>query len=71
MYQKLKTQTLEGNIYRTLNRELQSKAVQQEIKTQFPKPDIHRRNTGYAIDEIIKTQPFTNSNIALQMNELY
>lgn len=68
--QKLKTQTLEGNIYRTLNRELQSKAVQQEIKTQFPKPDIHRRNTGYAIDEIIKTQPFTNSNIALNLCKL-
>ena len=60
--------SLENSIYATLLHELSSKENQQEIVKEFPKPSIHRRNTGYAIDELFNTNAFTdteeNINIA-------
>ena len=67
---KLKLDNLEGRIYRHLNQELKSESVQDEIRSQFPEKEIHRRNTGYAIDEIIKTEPFSDSNIQLNLCKL-
>ena len=68
--EKLKLEGLEGNIYRALHNELQSKSVQNDIIKEFPKAKIHRRNTGYAIDEIIKTNPFSDSDIPLNVCKL-
>ncbi|NCQ56730.1 MAG: FAD-binding oxidoreductase, partial [Flavobacteriales bacterium] len=48
--------SLEGHIYKTIYEELSPKDVQQHIQENFPKPEIHRRNTGYAIDELIKSE---------------
>lgn len=59
---KLKLQTLEGDIYRTVFNALKSEEVQKQIFDNFPKPEIHRRNTGYAIDELIKTKVFNTSS---------
>ncbi|UGU16183.1 FAD-binding protein [Sinomicrobium kalidii] len=56
--EKLELDTLEGNIYRKLNEKLSSEEVRQNIKEAYPKPEIHRRNNGYALDEIIKLKPF-------------
>lgn len=56
--EKLELGTLEGNIYRKLNEKLSSEEVRQNIKEAYPKPEIHRRNNGYALDEIIKLKPF-------------
>ncbi|MBF8150678.1 FAD-binding protein [Winogradskyella sp. F6397] len=58
---KLKLDTLEGTIYNTIYNELKSERVQNQIKEAFPKPDIHRRNTGYAIDELIKSDVLSTS----------
>ncbi|WP_088322808.1 FAD-binding and (Fe-S)-binding domain-containing protein [Polaribacter tangerinus] len=55
---KTTQKTLEGNIYKTIYEELLSKKVQNEIKNEFPKEAIHRRNTGYAIDEFLKSDLF-------------
>ncbi|MDN3493578.1 FAD-binding and (Fe-S)-binding domain-containing protein [Winogradskyella bathintestinalis] len=60
---KIKLTTLEGTIYKTIYKALQPKSVQQQIKENFPKPTIHRRNTGYAIDELIKSDVFLTSNL--------
>ena len=38
--------------------ELSSEENQQEIKAQFPKETIHRRNTGYAVDEFLTSDLF-------------
>ncbi|MCB0445273.1 MAG: FAD-binding oxidoreductase, partial [Gelidibacter sp.] len=69
-YKKTKLKTLEGHIYQTIHKELESKTVQNEIKINFPKPEIHRRNTGYAIDELIKSDVFLNSNEPFNMCKL-
>lgn len=60
--QKTQLASLEGHIYKTIFKELESEAVQQQIVSQFPKPEIHRRNTGYAIDELIQTNVFSDAS---------
>lgn len=67
---KRKLQTLEGGIYNAIYTELHTEAVQNEIVSQFPKMEIHRRNTGYAIDELIKTEVFTESNTPFNICKL-
>ncbi len=58
--------TLEGKIYKSIYTELVKESTQKEIKKQFPKPEIHRRCTGYAVDEFLTcdlfggTEPFIN-----------
>ncbi len=53
--------TLEGHIYKTIYNELEPETVQNNIKEEFPKPEIHRRNTGYAIDELLKSNIFSDT----------
>jgi FAD/FMN-containing dehydrogenase/Fe-S oxidoreductase len=55
---KTSLNTLEGTIYRELFNELQNKGIQQNIKEEFPKDSIHRRNTGYAVDELLHSSLF-------------
>lgn len=55
-HHKMQLESMEGEIYRKLYEELQPAAVRQEIERGFPKPEIHRRNTGYAVDELIKAE---------------
>lgn len=50
--------SLEGKIYKELYEELNSPSIQKEIKKEFPKAEIHRRNTGYAVDSLIETSVF-------------
>ncbi|NVK07822.1 MAG: FAD-binding protein [Tenacibaculum sp.] len=56
--QKKIENSLEGNIYRAIYTELSQEAIQQEIKKEFPKESIHRRNTGYAVDELLTSDLF-------------
>jgi FAD/FMN-containing dehydrogenase/Fe-S oxidoreductase len=51
--EKCKLDSLEGDIYRGTKQLLSNSDVQTEIRNQFPKPEIPRRNTGYAIDLLI------------------
>ncbi|MFD1613693.1 FAD-binding and (Fe-S)-binding domain-containing protein [Gelatiniphilus marinus] len=62
--------SLEGHIYKTIYNELESETVQNNIKENFPKPEIHRRNTGYAIDELLKTNIFSDSKENFNMCKL-
>jgi len=55
---KMDTPNLEGTIYKQVYSELQSKEVQRNIKKEFPKESIHRRNTGYAVDELLHSNLF-------------
>ncbi len=56
--EKTKIDSLEGKIYNSIFEELSIKDQQEEIKNEFPKPKIHRRNTGYAVDEFLKSDLF-------------
>ncbi|WP_408611490.1 FAD-binding and (Fe-S)-binding domain-containing protein [Flavivirga abyssicola] len=67
---KTKEQSLEGHIYKTIHSELISETAQKTIVDHFPNPDIHRRNTGYAIDELIKSEVFTDTSEKFNMCKL-
>lgn len=68
--EKITKDSLEGRIYKSIYSELLSESVQKNIIENFPKPEIHRRNTGYAIDELIKSEVFSGSDISFNMCEL-
>ena len=59
---KTKEGSFEGIIYKTLYSELSSEETRAEIKRQFPKPEIHRRNTGYAVDSVIDSEVFDETS---------
>jgi FAD/FMN-containing dehydrogenase/Fe-S oxidoreductase len=50
---------LEGNIYKTIRGLLGDYTTQLEIRKEFPKKTVERRNTGYAVDLLLDTAPFT------------
>lgn len=56
---KTKSETLEGQLYRHIFEKLSNAETRQEIRREFPKPGIHRRNTGYAVDVLLDGKPFT------------
>lgn len=51
--------TLEDRIYVQCFDVLSNPENQESIRSEFPKFSIERRNTGYAIDELLDTQAFT------------
>jgi FAD/FMN-containing dehydrogenase/Fe-S oxidoreductase len=51
--------TLEGNLYKQILSVLGNYENQKSIRREFPKPTIKRRNTGYAIDVLLESNPFT------------
>lgn len=53
---------LEGQLYVQIQKELSNKEAQREITEQFPNPKIHRRNTGYAIDELLHSALFEKNS---------
>ena len=50
---------LEGNIYKSVRSILSNYDNQVEIRKEFPKKSVERRNTGYAIDLLVEMDPFT------------
>ncbi|MFT5942589.1 MAG: FAD/FMN-containing dehydrogenase/Fe-S oxidoreductase [Candidatus Paceibacteria bacterium] len=67
---KMTLDSLEGSVYSNLFRELSDSAIQKEILEEFPKPSIHRRNTGYAVDEILKSNVFTDADEDINLCKL-
>lgn len=68
--QKTKLSSLEGRIYKTIYELLHAETVQKEIKKEFPKPEIHRRNTGYAIDSLLQSNLFGGNNETINLSSL-
>ncbi len=68
--QKTKGNSLENKIYKTLFIELSKPEVREEIIKEFPKQDIHRRNNGYAVDDLINTEVFSDHNQKINIGRL-
>jgi FAD/FMN-containing dehydrogenase/Fe-S oxidoreductase len=68
--EKTKGDTLENKIYKSLYEELSLKAIQQEIIKEFPKPEIHRRNTGYAVDILLRSELFGGTEPTINVGKL-
>ena len=51
--------TLKDRLYDQTHSWLSTPEIADEIRRQFPKASIKRRNTGYAVDMLLKQKPFT------------
>src|SRR5450432_1778639 len=58
-HNKCEGNTLEAGIYKKIRQLLSNYENQLEIRKQFPKKSVERRNTGYAVDVLLDTAPFT------------
>ena len=52
--------SLESQIYLGVRELLKSPPVRDEIRREFPKPEITRRNTGYAVDLLMEADVFVD-----------
>jgi FAD/FMN-containing dehydrogenase/Fe-S oxidoreductase len=59
LIQKTGGDTLENRIYGNIYEMLSDSNNQKEIKSGFPHPEIKRRNSGYAIDLLLDSEPFS------------
>jgi len=62
--------TLADQILLKTNAILANPVNQQEIRSHFPKASIERRNTGYALDELLNCEPFTPGGEAFNFCKL-
>ncbi|MEO7530285.1 MAG: FAD-linked oxidase C-terminal domain-containing protein [Sediminibacterium sp.] len=58
-HEKCERDTLEGKIYKQTRSLLSNYDNQVEIRKEFPKKTVERRNTGYAVDLLVDTEPFS------------
>src|SRR5688572_21383279 len=58
-HSKCEGNSLEAAIYKTTRSLLSNYDNQVEIRKEFPKPSVERRNTGYAVDLLLEMAPFT------------
>ncbi len=56
--EKCRLSGVEGDIYRNVKTILSDEKNRKEIEKEFPDPAVTRRNTGYALDLLMHTEPF-------------
>src|SRR5699024_10523681 len=68
---KIKKNNHTDRIYRFIHQSLSQESNRNRIYKNFPDPSIHRRNTGYAIDLIARSNVYEiNSREAFNLNKL-
>ncbi|WP_088341100.1 FAD-binding and (Fe-S)-binding domain-containing protein [Robiginitalea sediminis] len=68
--EKCKGSSFESTIYKTLHKELSNRDIREEIRREFPEADIHRRNTGYAVDALLEASIFGGGQDTLNLSSL-
>ncbi len=61
---------LETNIYSNTKSMLTDEENQKQIRAEFPKASIPRRNTGYALDELLNLHPFNEQGKPFNFSKL-
>ena len=67
---KLEGNGLENRIYRNINDILTLPKNREEIIKEFPDPEIRRRNTGYALDLLLRSSPFSPDGSPFNFSKL-
>ena len=57
-----------GNVYRLIEQELTNPEVRKRIVEDFPKPEIKRRSTGYAIDALLDADALSGQEKGIAFN---
>lgn len=68
--EKLGGNSFEASIYKNIHKELVNNSVVSNILDNFPKPEIHRRNTGYAVDALLDYEGFGGPSRELNLCKL-
>ncbi|MGB9702527.1 MAG: FAD-binding and (Fe-S)-binding domain-containing protein [Candidatus Kapaibacteriota bacterium] len=68
--QIIQSNSAESKIYHFFYDTLSIESFQNEIFSNFPKPSIRRRNSGYAIDALLNTSLFMKSNEPFNISKL-
>jgi FAD/FMN-containing dehydrogenase len=68
--EKCQLDTFEGQLYDHINQLLSDKNVRHSIEENYPNPKIPRRNTGYALDILMKSEPFNGDDIPFNFCKL-
>ncbi len=68
--QKCELPSFEGKLYRQMKEMLGDEKVREEIIRQFPHPELKRRNTGYALDLLLQTDPFVHNKVPFNFSRL-
>ncbi len=69
-HNKCEGNNLEAAIYKNVRHLLSNYDNQVEIKKEFPKKSVERRNTGYAVDILLDAAPFTAGGEAFNFCKL-
>lgn len=67
---KCEGNSLESRIYRELNEILKDPVNQDNIREGYPDPTVPRRNTGYALDLLLETDPYTENGKRFNISTL-
>ncbi|MCO5233797.1 MAG: FAD-binding protein [Chitinophagales bacterium] len=68
--QKLTDGGIEGDVYRHIYKLLSNEDIAKDIINEYPKSSIHRRNTGYALDELLHLKPFKSNGDDFNFSKL-
>ena len=60
----------EASIYKNIHKELSDNKIADKIRNEFPRPEIHRRNTGYAVDALLDAEVFGRGSEPLNLSGL-
>jgi FAD/FMN-containing dehydrogenase/Fe-S oxidoreductase len=58
-----KGDNLENKVYQKVNEILSKKDIQEIIRKEYPDAKLERRNTGYALDILLNSSPFTKTDV--------
>ncbi|MEI7423694.1 MAG: FAD-linked oxidase C-terminal domain-containing protein [Prolixibacteraceae bacterium] len=61
---------LESALYRQIDKILSDPVNQEQIINEYPEKVLRRRNTGYALDELLNTAPFTETTAPFNFSKL-
>lgn len=67
---KKKKNNLESSIYNHIDKILRDSKNQENIKKKFPKKEVTRRNTGYALDLLLDSEIFSENNSRFNFSNL-
>lgn len=67
---KRKSNGLEGRLYEHIHQILSDIENQENIRNEYPDPEVKRRNTGYALDLLLECEPFTPGGPAFNLCRL-
>ena len=67
---KTKGTSLEASLYKHIHSELDNPVIRSQIDSGYPKASITRRNTGYAVDALMKTNVFEDTEEFFNFSKL-